>query len=126
MIQLFNVTVHARDPRQLARFWSAALGYPIVAESDDLVRLRGPATPGAPDLLFLRAGELAPSGGRFHVDLAAADVAAEVERLVTLGATLVDGMTDAGPRPRQAEGIEWIVLADPEGNELCLGSLPAS
>lgn len=34
MIELFNVTVHARDPRLLARFWSAALGYPIVADGD--------------------------------------------------------------------------------------------
>lgn len=37
----------------------------------------------------------------------------EVERLLTLGATLV---TDR----RKPDGAGWAVLADPEGNEFCV------
>lgn len=125
MANLINVTIHARDPRGLAAFWSGALGYPIVQDSDDLVRLAGPRTSGAPDLLVLRAGELAPTGGRFHIDLAASDIDEEVQRLLALGAQLVDGEDESGrARRREAHGIPWVVLTDPEGNELCLGYRP--
>ena len=125
MATVINVTIHAREPRQLAAFWSGALGYPIVQDSDDLVRLAGPRTSGAPDLLFLRAGELAATGGRFHIDLAASDIDEEVQRLLALGAQLVDGEDESGrARRRQAHGIPWVVLTDPEGNELCLGHRP--
>ncbi len=125
MASVINVTIHARDPRRLAAFWSEVLGYPIVQDGDNLVRLAGPRTTGAPDLLFLRAEELAPTGGRFHIDLAASDTDVEVDRLLALGAQLVDGEDESGrPRRRDANGIPWVVLADPEGNELCLGHRP--
>ncbi len=124
MANLINVTIHARDPRGLAVFWGGALGYPIVQDGDDLVRLAGPRTQGAPDVLILRADELAPTGGRVHIDLAASDIDAEVRRLLALGAQLVDGEGDDGPRRREAHGIPWVVLADPEGNELCIGHRP--
>jgi len=124
MANLINVTIHARDPRGLAVFWSGALGYPIVQGGDDLVRLAGPRTQGAPDVLILRADELAPTGGRVHVDLAASDIDAEVRRLLALGAQLVDGEDGNGPRRREAHDIPWVVLADPEGNELCIGYRP--
>jgi predicted enzyme related to lactoylglutathione lyase len=45
---------------------------------------------------------------RLHLDLAADDAAAEVARLVGLGARAV----------RDFPG--WVQLADPEGNEFCL------
>jgi len=53
---------------------------------------------------------------RLHLDLRPDDQAAEVERLVGLGATRVDlGQGEAS----------WVVLADPEGNEFCvLRALP--
>ncbi len=125
MADLINVTIHARDPRGLAAFWSGALGYPIVQESEELVRLAGPKTSGAPDVLILWADELASTGGRVHVDLAADDIDAEVRRLLALGAQLVDGEDDGGSlRHREAHGIPWVVLADPEGNELCIGYRP--
>ena len=50
---------------------------------------------------------------RIHLDVHAddGDQAAEVERLIGLGATRVDiGQGD----------VDWVVLADPEGNEFCV------
>jgi hypothetical protein len=38
---------------------------------------------------------------------------AEVQRLIGLGATLVDDR-------RRPDGLGWAVLADPEGNEFCV------
>ena len=52
---------------------------------------------------------------RVHLDLQVGEDRrdAEVERLVGLGATRI-GAGSQGPH-------HWIVLADPEGNELCVG-----
>ena len=52
---------------------------------------------------------------RVHVDLVTTDSsqALELDRLLTLGATVVDDR-------RQFDGGGWVVLADPEGNEFCL------
>lgn len=126
MADLFNVTIHAGDPRRLGSFWSDALGYPVVTNTDTLVRLHRSSPSGAPDLLILKADALDPAKGRLHLDLAADDIDREVERLVGLGATLVDRRTTSKPHRRQANGIEWVVLADPEGNEFCVGSRPCS
>jgi hypothetical protein len=48
---------------------------------------------------------------RLHLDLRPKDQAAEVTRLEGLGARRVD----------IAQGeVSWVVLADPDGNELCV------
>jgi hypothetical protein len=50
---------------------------------------------------------------RLHLDVNATDrdQDAEVERIIALGATRADiGQGD----------VSWVVLADPEGNELCV------
>lgn len=48
---------------------------------------------------------------RVHLDLLAQDLEAEVGRLVAIGAAIFGDH-------RTSEG--WVVLTDPEGNELCL------
>jgi hypothetical protein len=45
---------------------------------------------------------------RVHLDLRAADVEAEADRLVGLGARVLGKVED------------WVVLADPEGGEFCV------
>ena len=48
---------------------------------------------------------------RLHIDLNPSDQQAELRRLTALGAARVDiGQGDA----------EWVVMADPEGNEFCV------
>ena len=51
---------------------------------------------------------------RLHLDLRTADLAAEVSRILGLGASL---LTD---RPVVAEGWRWHILADLDGNEFCV------
>ncbi len=123
MATLFNVTFAASDPGRLARFWAEVFGYSIVEESDDLSRIRPAAGTAGPDVLFLPADHR-PDGSVLHLDLAAADVRDEVVRLLQIGATLVDPPDIGGaPSWREANGIQWIVLRDPEGNEFCVGDL---
>lgn len=114
------VCVDATDPRRVADFWQAALGWRRTHDTDDEVALEPPAgSPEdgvAPDLLFLRVPEPRSVKNRLHLDLRPLDQAAEVARLEALGARRVDvGQQDAS----------WVVLADVEGNELCvLRALP--
>jgi Glyoxalase-like domain len=102
----------------LVEFWSAALGF---AEDPE-----DPNSPGDPaglitspdrrlNLLFIPVPEGKTVKNRLHLDLVPADSTrdAEVERLVGLGATL---MADF----RKPDGTGFVVLQDPEGNELCV------
>jgi hypothetical protein len=75
--------------------------------------------PGVPTLVFVAVPEAKTVKNRLHLDVRPVDrpYEAEVERLVGLGAR----RADIG----QGE-VPWVVLADPEGNELCvLGPLAA-
>jgi predicted enzyme related to lactoylglutathione lyase len=56
---------------------------------------------------------------RVHLDLRTADLAAEVTRILGLGATLLTGS------PVTEDGWSWHILADPDGNEFCVLQPPA-
>ena len=59
-------------------------------------------------------------------------IRAEAERLVEFVQTTsqstsddaVDELVDGRPQWREGNGISWVVLRDPEGNEFCVGSDP--
>ncbi|MGW5344662.1 VOC family protein [Streptomyces sp. HUAS TT3] len=112
-----HITFDALEPYATASFWSAVTGFPIHpddAEGDDEVLL-DPGRPGVPGLLFVRVPEAKSGKNRLHLDIQPQDGTRdeEVERLIGLGARLVDDR-------RREDGTGWAVLADPEGNELCI------
>ncbi len=65
----------------------------------------------APRLFFQRVPETKRVKNRVHLDLRCDNLEAEVERLVALGARVLDR------QPRQPPDRGWVTLADPEGNE---------
>jgi catechol 2,3-dioxygenase-like lactoylglutathione lyase family enzyme len=106
----FSTVIDCRDPRTLADFWCQALGYQVVYENEREVDI-APDRSCFPGLAFLRAPGGKQVKNRLHLDLNPGDQAAEVQRLQALGATRIDiGQGEA----------EWIVMADPEGNEFCV------
>jgi hypothetical protein len=100
------------DPVGLATFWAGALGY-SVAGSVENYTLLVPGDAGGPQLLLQRVPEPKPGKNRMHLDLTCADVAGEVARLEGLGARRL------GDTVRE-HGTNWVVMADPEGNEFCV------
>ncbi|MFI5820894.1 VOC family protein [Streptomyces rishiriensis] len=109
---LRHVTIDCSDAYALGNFWSEVLGMPL--QEDD--------KPGDEEamiedagLLFVTVPEAKSQKNRIHFDLQPQDRnrEEEVERLLTLGATLVDDH-------RKPDGTGWAVLADPEGNEFCV------
>ena len=113
-----NITFDCADPYALAVFWGQVTGYQEDSENgnepgDPEGFLVGPA--GHPNLLFVTVPEPRTVKNRVHLDLEPDDRTRdqEVERLLGIGATLVADQ-------RRPDGRGWVVLADPEGNELCI------
>jgi catechol 2,3-dioxygenase-like lactoylglutathione lyase family enzyme len=109
----FIGAVSSDGSQECGYFWSEALGWPLVWDQDQETAIRSPH--GGPKITW-GGPPLAPKTGkeRLHFDLAApadGDQAAEVDRLVSLGATRID----------IGQGqVSWVVLADPDGHEFCL------
>ena len=99
--------------QEVGYFWSQALGWPLVLDQDQETAIRSPH--GGPKITW-GGPPVRPktAKNRLHFDLAPpahGDQQAEVDRLVSLGATRIDiGRHGAGP----------VLLADPDGNEFCV------
>jgi catechol 2,3-dioxygenase-like lactoylglutathione lyase family enzyme len=118
MLRVGTVVVGVGDLRRAVAFWTEALDYRPKREigpDDDftiLVPVSGDGTHVALDVSESPVQE----HPRVHLDLYAgdaADQAAEVERLVGLGASRVDW--DLYP-----EHADFVVMADTEGNRFCV------
>ncbi|GHD94068.1 VOC family protein [Streptomyces naganishii] len=144
----FKLVVDAADPHAQADFWAAALHYEAEDNSALIERLlEAGALPGAatvefhgrpafrdliavrhPDdpydkesgtglgrrLLFQRVPEAKTGKNRLHLDLHPGEGLREreVERLEGLGASVL--------RHVKEPAGQWVVMADPEGNEFCV------
>ena len=106
----YQLIIDCRDPHALARFWSAVLDQPILFETDDEV-IVGADKDAYPGLCFGTVPESKTIKNRLHIDLDPDDQAAEVARILALGAQ---------PADIGQGNVPWVVLADPEGNEFCV------
>ena len=115
-----HTTIDCADAYRLSEFWKGVLGY--VDLPDD------PNEPGHEEcmildpetghrLLFIEVPDRKVVKNRVHLDLRPRDTSrdVEVERLLTLGATVVADHRDA-----HGAGVGWVTMADTEGNEFCV------
>jgi predicted enzyme related to lactoylglutathione lyase len=95
-------------------FWAEAIGWPLVYEQDSDTAIRAPDGKGPFVTFGPPSQHPKTTKNRLHLDIAPpsdGDQAAEVERLLAIGATRVDiGQGD----------VPWVVMADPDGNEFCV------
>jgi predicted enzyme related to lactoylglutathione lyase len=99
--------------QEVGYFWAEAVGWPLVWDQDQGTAIQSPRggskiTWGGPP------GRPKTGKNRQHFDIAPpvdGDQQAEVDRLVSLGATRID--IGQG-------GASWVVMADPDGNEFCV------
>jgi catechol 2,3-dioxygenase-like lactoylglutathione lyase family enzyme len=98
----------------VGRFWSEAAGWPLVYDQEGDTAIRAPDGRGPFVTFGPPTGAVKTAKNRLHLDIApppGGDQAAEVERLISLGARRIDiGQGD----------VSWVVMADPEGNEFCV------
>lgn len=111
---LYALALDALDPAGLAAFWSGLLGRDVVPDSGGGVLLAPDGDPGFA-IRFLPTQQPKVGQGRIHFDLTSAYAAQQqetVDRALALGGSHFDIGQSAD------EG--HVVLADPEGNELCV------
>ena len=103
-----SVTFDCVDALVFARFWAAKLGGELKEDpTPEKAFVEAPGWEG-PALWFQRVPEQKSAKNRMHLDLRAPNtLAAEVERLESLGARIV-----------RTQAI--VVMSDPEGNEFCV------
>jgi hypothetical protein len=137
----FQVTIDSSSPHELADWWAEALGWTVEpsdeafirrmieaghASEEDTTTHRGVLVwkegaaitspdPGRPRVLFQQVAEGKTVKNRVHLDLrpGGEDPATAVDRLIAMGATEL-WRASQGPH-------SWVTLADPEGNEFCVG-----
>jgi predicted enzyme related to lactoylglutathione lyase len=118
MLSIGTVVVGVGDLHRAVAFWTQALNYVPKREvkpDDDFMILVPVEGEGAHLALDVSESPVQPYP-RIHLDLYAddaADQAAEVGRLVSLGASRVDW-------DRYPEHADFVVMADPEGNRFCV------
>jgi hypothetical protein len=140
----FQVTMDCASPHEQADWWALTLGWDVVWPDDKFIQSmidQGLATaadtkthrghlvwteataivhPDGPDaahsgrMYFQQVPEAKTAKNRLHLDVrvGADQIEAEQERLAQRGATLLR-RDSQGPH-------QYIVMADPEGNEFCL------
>lgn len=125
-VRWYSVVIDAHDIQAQARWWAKVLDWTTVYESDEEVVIVPPhAVENGRQFVwseqpigwvFVPVQEGKQIKNRLHLDLAPGkddDHAAEVARLVALGARRVDVGQDE-------QTVAWVVLADLEGNEFCV------
>ena len=116
MLKIGSVVLGVSDVPRAAAFWMEALGYVPREEMKEHWALLVPMEGAGVQLALGRSESPVQEHPRVHLDLYAgdaADQAAEVERLVALGARRVDW--DMYP-----DDPDFVVLADPDGNRFCV------
>jgi predicted enzyme related to lactoylglutathione lyase len=113
MLHIGSIVIRVDDLQRQTEFWTAALDYVPRDESSDDFRLLRPRTGVGPNVSLDMVRSEVHIPPRIHLDLYAADQAAEVARLIALGATEVHW----DKRPPDAD---YVILADPEGNRFCV------
>jgi predicted enzyme related to lactoylglutathione lyase len=114
VLRVGSIVIRVDDLPLQTAFWSAALDYAARDDPNesDFVLLR-PRDGAGPNVSLDRVDSTRHLPPRIHLDLYADDQAAEVRRLVKLGAREVHW----DKRPADAD---YIILEDPEGNRFCV------
>lgn len=120
MLSFGLVALGVDDVQRAARFWTEALGYrPRDGGYGGFATVLEPAHGPGTLIALHRSRTPPPTHPRVHLDLhvaAAAEQAAEADRLLSLGATRVDW--DSYP-----DDPDFVVLSDPDGNRFCIVDL---
>jgi hypothetical protein len=115
-LRIGTTVMGVQDVGRAVAFWTQALGYVPRDEPDDTWAVLVPPDGVGPALALGLSETPVQEHPRVHLDLYAGDAedqAAEVERLVALGAERVDwGLYPDDP--------DFVVLADPDGNIFCV------
>ena len=102
------------DLERAAAFWTAVLGYRRQPYGGGPYVALVPPDGEGMELLLQRTDDRKSGKNRVHLDLRTEDLDAEVSRVVAAGGVVLT------TEPVVEGEWRWHVLADPDGNELCV------
>ena len=108
------IVIDCADPEALAAFWMGMFAIAVDSvEKDPPQYIDLTTREGVPTIRFQRVPEPKIVKNRLHLDIEVDDLDAAIARVETLGGS--------GVRGKEREfGVDFRVMADPEGNEFCL------
>ncbi|MCY7343294.1 MAG: VOC family protein [Pseudonocardia sp.] len=101
------------DMQRAMAFWSQALGYVPREQPEEEWVVLTPASGNGPNISLGPSETPVQDRPRVHLDPYVSDQAAEVDRLIGLGASPVH-------RQDYPEAADFVVLANTEGNRFCV------
>jgi predicted enzyme related to lactoylglutathione lyase len=116
VLRLSHVTFACDDPQLLAEFWAGVLDDYEAAETGTSWRASGDGVA----LLFNRLPKSPTIELPIHLDINVPDREAELQRLLGLGARLVETKSHSVGELSET----WTVMRDPEGNGFCVQTPP--
>jgi predicted enzyme related to lactoylglutathione lyase len=114
VLRLSHITFVAAEPERLAGFWAELLDGYSAERAGESWRAHGEG----PELCFNRMEKSPTIELPIHLDVNVPDREAELERLLGLGAKLVETKSHAIGELSET----WTVMRDPEGNGFCIQS----
>jgi predicted enzyme related to lactoylglutathione lyase len=114
VLRLNHITFACADARVVAEFWAAALGYEAGPSGESWAA--SDARGEGPALFFNRMAKSPTIELPIHLDVNVPDRETEVERLLGLGARLVETKTSSVGDHSET----FTVMRDPEGNGFCV------
>ena len=110
LARLLGVTIDVHDLEREKAFWQEVLAARVAEENEVWVIFEPQA--GCAALSLQKVGEDKKNKNRAHPDLKLADFESGVRRMQELGARAIRHVTSPN-------GLEWFIMADPDGNEFC-------
>ena len=112
------LVIDCSDLERSATFWCEVLGYrrdgPPVGQYLGLLPAKGAGI----QLLLQRVDDSKRAKNRLHLDLRTRELGPEVERVRAVGGLVIT------EEPTVEFGFAWQILADSDGNELCVVEPP--
>ncbi|WP_328293808.1 VOC family protein [Kineococcus sp. NBC_00420] len=114
------IVLDTSDLDRSADFWTTVLGYRRDSYGGGPYLSLSPSGGEGVELLLQRTTDRKTEKNRVHLDLRTEDLEAEVARVEAAGGVLLTSEAVV------EHGWRWHVLADPDGNELCVLQPPSS
>ncbi|MDP6823460.1 MAG: VOC family protein [Dehalococcoidia bacterium] len=109
--EISAVVLDVSDLERAKEFWIRLLGLEVQIEIPDFAFLKPPD--GGAGITLQRVDEPRAGKNRAHPDLRVHDRVAARQRVLDLGGSAI--------AEAEYEGFPWSVMADPDGNEFCIG-----
>ncbi|MCA2209181.1 MULTISPECIES: VOC family protein [Nocardia] len=112
-LAIANVVVDCHNAAALAEFYAQLLDMPVEPAASPFFAEVGRSTGMSPVLMFIQVPDRTPGKNAVHLDFHSTQWADALERAISLGGKHIGDFDQYG--------VQWVTVADPEGNLFDIG-----